>query len=78
MLLGPVDVDGAGPHRLEGAFHADGADVDVRQHRRHEQDRHDGVDDLGKLHPFNSGQVEREHQLIAGAATAPPPMTTIQ
>src|SRR4029077_16139627 len=50
MLLCPVDVHRAIPHRLERAFHADGADVDMAEHGGNEQQRHDTVDDLGELH----------------------------
>src|ERR1043165_4422142 len=33
MLLGPVQIDLAGAHPIKSAFHADRADIDVRQHR---------------------------------------------
>src|SRR5262249_56711640 len=41
VLLCPVDVDRAVPHRLECAFHPDGADIDVGEHGGEEQERHD-------------------------------------
>ena len=65
VLLGPVDVDGAFTHGLECAFHADGADIDVAEHRRHEQHRNHGVNHLGILHGVDGGAVEREHQHVA-------------
>src|SRR5258705_2352821 len=41
VLLGPVDVDRAVPHRFKGAFHSDCADIDVSQHGGDEQHRDD-------------------------------------
>src|SRR5689334_19874674 len=38
VLARPVDVDLAAAHRLECAFHADGADVDMREHDGDEND----------------------------------------
>src|SRR5262245_29579720 len=65
VLLCPIDVDRAIPHRLERAFHPDGADIDVGDHGGNEQQRHDAVDDLGQLHVRDVSAVEREHQEIA-------------
>src|SRR5262249_9224798 len=45
VLLCPVDVHRAIPHRLECAFHSNGADIDVAEHGGDEQQRHDAVDD---------------------------------
>src|SRR3954449_11940587 len=56
MLLRPVDVDRATAHRLESAFHANRADIDVAEHRGDEQHRHDTVDDLGQLHARDVGR----------------------
>src|SRR5581483_9775684 len=66
MLPGPVHVDLADAHRLEGALHADRADVDVGEHGGDKQHRHGAVNDLGPLHSRHVGGVEREHQEIAG------------
>ena len=33
VLLGPVDIDRAAAHRLEGAFHTDRPDIDMPEHR---------------------------------------------
>ena len=65
VLFRPVDVDGAFTHGLEGAFHADGADIDVAKHGGDEQHRYHGVDHLGILHGVDGGAVEREHQHVA-------------
>src|SRR5215472_11117402 len=64
VFSGPVKIDGAAAHRLEGALHADGADVNVSQHRSDEQHRDDTVDDLGILHRLDRCSVEREDQHI--------------
>ena len=46
VLPGPIDIDGAAAHRLESSLHADGADVDMRQHRSNEEYRDHRVHDL--------------------------------
>ena len=43
----------------------------MSHHGSDKQNRHDRVNDLGKLHSFNSGKVEREHQLITGDGNSP-------
>ncbi len=50
MLLGPIHVDGAFAHGLEGALHADGTDIDVAEHGGDEQHGDDGMHHLGRLH----------------------------
>src|SRR5882724_10579486 len=45
MFPRPVEIDLAGAHRIERAFHPDRADVDVRQHGGDEEHRDHGVDD---------------------------------
>src|SRR5205807_2645283 len=65
VFLGPIEVDGAGAHRLEGAFHAERADIDVREHRGDEQHRDDAVGHFGFLHRLDRRAVEREDQHIA-------------
>ena len=65
MLLGPVRIDLAGPHGLEGALHSERADVNVTEDQRDEQHGDDGVHDLRDLHPEDVGDVEREQQQIA-------------
>src|SRR3982074_2434 len=57
VLLRPVEVDLAGSHGLERTLHPDGADIDVAQHGGHEQQRHDAMDDLRKLHGGDIGAV---------------------
>src|SRR5512139_512756 len=52
VLAGPVRVDVAVRHRLEGALHADGADVDVPQRGSYEHDRDPAVDDVRQSHHF--------------------------
>src|SRR5258705_3443999 len=65
MLLRPVEVDIAGRHGLEGALHAERADVDMSNDNRDEQNGDYGVDDLRELHPRDIRQVERKHQEIS-------------
>src|SRR5262244_2888937 len=66
MLLGPIEVDGAIPHRFDCALHADRSDVDVRQHDGHEQHRYHAMDHLDDLHAGDVGDVKWKHQQIAG------------
>src|SRR5262245_1961342 len=49
VLLGPVHVHLSAAHGLEGALHADGADVDVGQHDGDEQQANDAVHHLRQL-----------------------------
>src|SRR6185436_20232200 len=67
VLSSPIDVDLALTHRLEGALHADGPDVDVGQHHGDEHDTHDPVHHLGQLHTGDVCGVEGKHQQVAGA-----------
>src|SRR6478735_12085131 len=66
MFLGPVEIDFAGPHRLERALHSEGADIDVTEDQRDEQDRDYAVHDLRDLHSGDVGDVEWEQQQKAG------------
>ena len=66
MLFRPIDVDGALTHGLEGAFHADRADIDMPEHGCYEQHRNHGVDHLGILHGIDRRALEREDQRVAG------------
>ena len=66
MLLCPVEIDLAGPHSLEGALHAERADVDVSNDNRDEENSDYGVYDLRDLHPRNIRHVERKQQEDAG------------
>src|SRR6476469_9937818 len=66
MFLGPVEIDFAGAHRLERALHSEGADIDVTEDQRDEQDRDDAVHDLRDLHSGDVGDVEWEQQQKAG------------
>src|SRR5258707_11598439 len=65
MLLRPVEIDLAGRHRLEGALHAERADVDMRDDHRDEQNGDYGVDDLRELHARDISHAERKHQSIS-------------
>src|SRR6266446_9266395 len=65
MLLRPVEIDLAGGHRLEGALHAERADVDMSNDHRDEQNGDYGVDDLRELHACDIRHVERKHQQIS-------------
>src|SRR5216684_6477148 len=65
MLLRPVEIDIAGRHRLEGALHAERADVDMSNDHRDEQNGDYGVDDLRELHACDISHVERKHQQIS-------------
>ena len=49
VLLCPVLVDGARTHRLEGAFHADRADVGMADADRNEDQGGDAVCEIGEL-----------------------------
>src|SRR3982074_1094831 len=62
VLLGPVEIDLAGAHGLERAFHPKRADIDVRKDHGDEQNGYDGVDDLRHLHVGDIGSVERKQQ----------------
>src|ERR1700722_2686299 len=66
MLLGPVQIHFAGTHGLEGALHAEGADVDVSENQGDEQNRDAGVDCLRNLHRGNVGPIERKQQQQPG------------
>ena len=63
VLLGPVEVDGAVPHRFEGALHPDCADIDVSQHGGDEQHCDGPVGHLGQLHTGDVGHVDKEGHL---------------
>src|SRR5438477_5582546 len=67
VFLRPVNIDGSTAHRLEGPLHADGADVDVRQHRCDKKYCDDRLHNLGKRHPFAARPVARAQQLVTGA-----------
>src|SRR5262245_33996080 len=58
MLTRPVDVDLASAHGLEGALHADRADVDVGQHDGNEQHADDAVHHLRRLHAGDVGCIK--------------------
>ena len=60
MLLGPVEIDFAGPHGLKGTLHSERADVDVGKDQSDEQDGDDAMHRLRDLHPGNVGNVEWE------------------
>jgi hypothetical protein len=62
MLLGPIEIDFAGPHGLERALHSERADIDVTKDQGDEQDRDDAVHHLRDLHAGDVGDVEREQQ----------------
>src|ERR1700680_3628034 len=67
MRLRPIEVDFARAHGLEGPFHAERANVDVREDRRDEQDTDRSVQDLRPLHHTDrEPTVEREHKNVAG------------
>src|SRR5260370_14399129 len=66
MLLGQVEIDAAGTHGFERAFHSESADVDVAEDDRDEEDGKQTVHDLRELHSGNVRHVEREQQQISG------------
>jgi hypothetical protein len=66
MLLRPVAVDAAAPHRLEGALHADGADVDVADDEADHQQGEPRVQALRDLHARVVRPVEGKHQAEPG------------
>src|SRR5580704_17418624 len=66
MLLGPVEIDAAGAHGFKHAFHPEGADVDVTEDDRDEENGNQAMHDLGELHSGNVRHVEREQQQISG------------
>ena len=66
MLLGPVQIHLTRAHGIKGAIHADGADIDMRQHRRDHQHGKQAMDDVAKLHASDVGEEEGENQQIAG------------
>src|SRR6516225_9413065 len=65
MLLRPVEIDLTGSHSLEGAFHAERADVNMTEDQGDEEHGDDGVQDLRDLHSEDVCDVEREQQQIA-------------
>src|ERR1041385_7847241 len=65
VFPGPVEIDGAGAHRLKGTFHAYGTNIDVSDHGGDEQNGDDSMGDLGSLHVGNVCAIEGEHQHIA-------------
>src|SRR5438874_13314261 len=65
MLLRPVEIDIAGRHGLEGALHAECADIDMSYDNRDEQNGDQGVHDLRELHARDISHVERKHQQIS-------------
>src|ERR1700758_533463 len=65
MLLYPVEIDLTGSHSLEGAFHAERANVNMTEDQGDEEHGDDGVQDLRDLHPEDVRDVEREQQQIS-------------
>src|ERR1700730_15308370 len=65
VFFGPIDIDAADAHRFESTLHADGADIDVPDHRGDEQHGDDRVHDLGALHGLNVGAIEGKDQHVA-------------
>ena len=62
MLFGPVEIDVAGSHRLECAFHPKRADIDVAEDQRDKQNADNAVHHLRDLHPEDVRDVEWEEQ----------------
>src|SRR5260370_17717729 len=65
MLLRPVEIDIAGCHRLEGALHAERADIDMMHDSRDEQTGDDGVDDLREMNARDVRGGEGKYQKIS-------------
>src|SRR6266513_837242 len=61
VLLGPIAIDAAGPHCTDGAFHADGADIDVTDDQRDHQEADECVHELRPLHAVVAEPMKREH-----------------
>ena len=62
MLLGPVQIDLAGAHGVERAFHADRADIGMGQHDGDEDQANKAMHDLCDLHVPDGRCEEREQQ----------------
>src|SRR5262249_54639093 len=62
VLLCPVAIDAPGPHRVDGAFHADGTDVDMTDDQRDHQQPDDSVYELRQWHPVVTEPMKRKHQ----------------
>ena len=62
VLLRPVEIDLAGSHSLERAFHAQCADIDMSEDYGDEEHGDDGMHDQRDLHPENVRDVERKQQ----------------
>src|SRR3954471_6082004 len=62
MLFGPVEIDLSGGHGLERSFHSERADIDVSKDHGDEQNGHDGMYDLRKLHLGDGRPIKREQQ----------------
>src|SRR5678815_5688584 len=65
VFLGPIEIDGAGPHGFKRTFHAHRTDIDVCDHGGDEQNSDDSMRDLSGLHTGDVCAIEREHQYIA-------------
>src|SRR5882757_11172013 len=66
MLLGPVEIDLAGAHRVERALHSDRADIDVRQHDGDEAHRDHGMNHGPDLQRRDIAWKVREQHEPAG------------
>src|ERR1700687_6087083 len=60
MLPGPVEIHLARSHRIERAFHPDGADIDVSHHGRNEEHGDHGMDYGPELQRRHIGRKVRE------------------
>ena len=65
VLFRPIEIHGSLTHRLKGALHANGPDINVGQNPGHEKNGSDAVSHFGDLHAENGGDVERENEEIA-------------
>jgi len=65
VFLGPVEIDGAGPHGFKRTFHAHGTDIDVPDHGGDEQHSDDSMRDLGGLHTGDVRAIKGKHQHVA-------------
>src|SRR3954468_8342610 len=66
VLLGPIEVDTAGAHGLEGALHSERADIDVAEDDGDEEHGDQAMHDLCELHSQNVRDVEGKQQQVAG------------
>src|SRR5262249_31762387 len=66
VLLCPIAVNAAAPHRIEGTLHANGADIDVADDQSDQQKAYSGMQDLRELHAGVSAPEEWKHVANAG------------